>query len=121
MDIVERMLRAEIASCTCVTKTNVPKYHADNCLYGILATARLELLAGRADREELIEDESRAVHRCVAAETALASAAPDAKRYQWLRDHKHLDIWWSVDGPKDRCENIDGDIDAAMTEAAARG
>lgn len=40
-----------------------------------------------------------------------------AARYRWLRDNKHLDIWWSVQGPKDRCANIDADIDAAMEDA----
>lgn len=37
----------------------------------------------------------------------------DAERYRWLRDNKYLDIWWSVAGPKDRCANIDADIDEA--------
>ena len=23
-------------------------------------------------------------------------AIADAERYRWLRDNKHLDIWWSV-------------------------
>lgn len=41
---------------------------------------------------------------------------PDASRYRWLRDNKHLDIWWSVSGPNDRCENIDMDIDEAIKE-----
>lgn len=41
-------------------------------------------------------------------------AIADAERYRWLRDNKHLDIWWSVDGPEDRCENIDADVDEAM-------
>lgn len=43
-----------------------------------------------------------------------AELRKDAERYRWLRDNKHLDIWWSVDGDKDRCKNIDDDIDAAM-------
>jgi len=38
----------------------------------------------------------------------------DAKRYRWLRDNKHLDRWWSVEGPGDRCANIDQDIDNAI-------
>ena len=37
-----------------------------------------------------------------------------ANRYVWLRDNKHLDTWWSVQGPEDRKKNIDADIDAAM-------
>ena len=41
-----------------------------------------------------------------------------AARYRWLRDNKHLDIWWSVEGPEDRCDNIDADIDSAMLEDA---
>lgn len=45
-------------------------------------------------------------------------AGAEAVRYRWLRDNNHLNIWWSVDGPKDRCANIDADIDAAMNEAA---
>lgn len=40
----------------------------------------------------------------------------DAKRYRWLRKNKHLDIWWSVEGPENREDNIDADIDAAMLE-----
>jgi hypothetical protein len=44
-----------------------------------------------------------------------------AERYRWLRDNKHLDAWWSVAGPIDRCENIDADIDGAMTAARAQG
>lgn len=44
------------------------------------------------------------------------AAIADARRYRWLRDNKHLDIWWSVDGPEDRCDNIDADIDAAMDD-----
>lgn len=48
---------------------------------------------------------------------SLSDAGLDAARYRWLRDHRHLDMWWSVSGPKDRCENIDADIDAAMIEA----
>ena len=40
----------------------------------------------------------------------------DAERYRWLRNHKHLDSWWSVAGPKDRCANIDADIDAARED-----
>lgn len=43
-------------------------------------------------------------------------AIADARRYRWLRDNKHLDIWWSVEGPKDRCDNIDADIDAAIEQ-----
>lgn len=39
-----------------------------------------------------------------------------AARYRWLRDNKHLDAWWSVQGPKDRRANIDADIDNAMEE-----
>lgn len=38
----------------------------------------------------------------------------DAERYRWLRDNGHLNIWWSVEGPEDRCDNIDADIDEAM-------
>ncbi len=38
----------------------------------------------------------------------------EAKRYRWLRDNKHLGMWWSVQGPEDRNENIDADIDDAM-------
>lgn len=39
----------------------------------------------------------------------------EAIRYRWLRDNGHLNKWWSSAGPSDRCENIDADIDAAMT------
>jgi len=42
--------------------------------------------------------------------------AADAKRYRWLRDNKHLDIWWSMQGPENRCDNIDEDIDEAMED-----
>jgi hypothetical protein len=55
----------------------------------------------------------------ISPETALELCAEvrrlreDAERYRWLRNHKHLDSWWSVAGPKDRCANIDADIDAA--------
>jgi len=41
----------------------------------------------------------------------------ESRRYRWLRDNKHLDMWWSVEGPKDRCKNIDADIDEAMRDA----
>ena len=40
----------------------------------------------------------------------------EAARYRWLRDNRWLDTWWSVAGPRDRCDNIDFDIDAAMAE-----
>ncbi|WP_155774340.1 hypothetical protein [Burkholderia pseudomultivorans] len=50
----------------------------------------------------------------------LEAAEKDAERYRWLRDNKHLDAWWSVTGPTDRCENIDADIDGAMTDALAQ-
>lgn len=40
-----------------------------------------------------------------------------AARYRWLRDNKHLDVWWSVEGPSDRCDNIDRDIDEAMAQS----
>lgn len=40
----------------------------------------------------------------------------DATRYQWLRDNGHLNSWWSVQGPADRCANIDEDIDTAIAE-----
>ncbi len=43
----------------------------------------------------------------------------EAARYRWLRDNKWLDIWWSVAGPRDRCDNIDFDIDVAMAEGAS--
>lgn len=52
---------------------------------------------------------------------ALASAGKpsgqdekDAARYRWLRDHKYLDSFWSVQGPSDRGQNIDADIDECM-------
>lgn len=44
----------------------------------------------------------------------IAELEADAMRYRFLRDNKHLDKWWSVAGPSDRCENIDADIDEAM-------
>jgi len=47
-------------------------------------------------------------------------AIADARRYRWLRDNKHLDIWWSVEGPEDRCDNIDADIDAAIEQDKER-
>lgn len=40
---------------------------------------------------------------------------------RWLRDNKHLDIWWSVDGNKDRCKNIDDDIDQAIASEPKKG
>ena len=46
-----------------------------------------------------------------------AKLKKDAERYQWLRDNKHLDIFWSVAGNKDRCKNIDDDIDQAIKES----
>jgi hypothetical protein len=46
----------------------------------------------------------------------IAIIEKDAIRYRWLRDNKHLDQWWSVQGPKDKSDNIDADIDAAMLE-----
>lgn len=52
------------------------------------------------------------------ASSSDAGLAADARRYRWLRDNKHLDRWWSVSGPNDRCDNIDADIDEAMKEAA---
>lgn len=48
--------------------------------------------------------------------TALMGADRDGVRYRWLRDNGHLDVWWSVEGPADRCANIDADIDTAMGE-----
>lgn len=56
-------------------------------------------------------------HRC-AEDAERESERRDALRYRWLRDNKHLDVWWSVDGPEDRCANIDADIDAAIKEDA---
>ena len=50
------------------------------------------------------------------AESLIEDLESDAKRYRWLRDNKHLDVWWSVEGPKDRCNNIDSDIDTAMKD-----
>lgn len=55
---------------------------------------------------------------------ACSAAIPqlrDGERYRWLRDNGHLDIWWSVSGPKDRCANIDADIDAARREGELNG
>ncbi len=43
----------------------------------------------------------------------------DALRYRWLRDNKHLDIWWSVEGNSDHNQNIDDDIDEAMQANSA--
>ena len=43
----------------------------------------------------------------------------DANRYRWLKDQGHLDIWWSVEGSKDRIKNIDEDIDQAIMEQLA--
>jgi uncharacterized membrane protein YgaE (UPF0421/DUF939 family) len=51
------------------------------------------------------------------AEQLIEELKTDAQRYRWLRDNKHLDIWWSVEGPANRCENIDVDIDEAMSES----
>jgi len=45
-------------------------------------------------------------------------AIEDAGRYRWLRDSGHLDMFWSVEGPEDRCDNIDADIEDAMAEDA---
>ena len=51
------------------------------------------------------------------AEQLIEELKTDAQRYRWLRDNKHLDIWWSVEGPVNRCDNIDVDIDEAMSES----
>jgi len=50
------------------------------------------------------------------AEHLIEELQSDAQRYRWLRDNKHLDIWWSVEGSTDRCANIDDDIDSAISE-----
>jgi hypothetical protein len=47
----------------------------------------------------------------------LESLARDSKRYRWLRDNGHLDIWWSVEGPEEKSKNIDADIDEAIKES----
>jgi hypothetical protein len=52
------------------------------------------------------------------AKDRIKELEPDAIRYRWLRDNKHLDIWWSVSGPSDRAQNIDADIDAAIEDDA---
>ena len=51
------------------------------------------------------------------AEQLIEELQLDAQRYRWLRDNKHLDLWWSVEGPTNRCHNIDTDIDEAMNES----
>lgn len=51
------------------------------------------------------------------AEQLIEELQSDAQRYRWLRDNKHLDLWWSVEGPFNRCDNIDADIDEAMNES----
>ncbi len=51
------------------------------------------------------------------AEELIEALQADAEKYRWLRDNKHLDIWWSVEGPKDRCKNIDIDIDQAIEDS----
>lgn len=45
----------------------------------------------------------------------------DSERYQWLKDNGHLDMWWSVQGPEDKSDNIDADIDEAMSEQKLKG
>jgi len=46
------------------------------------------------------------------------AAIEDAGRYRWLRNSGHLDAFWSVEGPEDRRDNIDADIEDAMAEHA---
>lgn len=55
-------------------------------------------------------------YKAVITKLLTSDARADALRYRWLRDNKHLDGWWSVEGPEDRAENIDSDIDTAMQE-----
>jgi len=50
------------------------------------------------------------------AKSLIKELQEDSQRYRWLRDNKHLDMWWSVDGPDNRHDNIDTDIDEAMNE-----
>lgn len=52
--------------------------------------------------------------------TNIEDELKNSKRYKWLRDNGHLDIWWSVDGSSERCKNIDEDIDAAILENEIR-
>lgn len=37
----------------------------------------------------------------------------NASRYVWLRERKYLDLFWSVEGSKNKSRNIDEDIDTA--------
>ena len=46
------------------------------------------------------------------------TAIEDAGRYRWLREAGHLDKFWSVEGPGERNDNIDADIEDAMAEDA---
>lgn len=50
---------------------------------------------------------------------AFERCAQDAKRYQWLRSQRHMDIagCWLVDGPTDTPEELDAAIDAALLSA----
>jgi transcription elongation factor Elf1 len=42
-DILFRLVRATCASCSCCTKTNVPSYHQETCLYRVLSDAMDEI------------------------------------------------------------------------------
>ena len=70
-----------------------------------------------ADEYEKAEDKLKKVKRKIAKITEQKEETKkQAARYRWLRDNKHLDAWWSVQGPKGRCANIDADVDNAMEE-----
>lgn len=52
--MMQRIGEAMIASCTCMTKTNEPQFHKDNCRYKVLQDCFRELmLCHQREQEEL--------------------------------------------------------------------
>jgi hypothetical protein len=43
-DVVHYLMRAELTSCTCLTKTDAPQYHAEDCRYRAIREARDEIV-----------------------------------------------------------------------------
>lgn len=49
MDILEKLIKAEVAACTCMTKTPVWNHHSSDCRYRILHEAYDEIVGLRAN------------------------------------------------------------------------